>query len=654
MANKIPRVPVREQDPKVRATNFEEVCYGYDLEEATLEASRCLQCKNPRCVAACPVNIRIPDFIGALHRGELQQAADIIAEDSSLPSICGRVCPQESQCEGSCILGIKSEPVAIGKLERFVGDWKLEHGAAAHRTAPRNGRRVAVIGSGPAGLACASDLAKMGYGVKIFEALHKVGGVLVYGIPEFRLPKQRIVAREIAEVERLGVEIETDVIVGRTVTVDSLLGEEGYDAVFIGSGAGLPRFMGIPGENLNGVVSANEFLTRANLMRAYDDTYDTPIYVGKRVVVVGGGDGCRAHGQTAGRRGDDRLPPQRKGASGTCRGGPSRQAGGHLLPHAHQPRGGPRRRARLGHRHPVRGDGAGRTRPERPPLARSEARLRIRHRLRRGHHGAGHLAQSPAGRHDRRTGDRPPRLHHGRRAGRHVARRGLRGRRRRNRRRDRHPRHGRRPHSGTGHRRIPQKALNINISQAMKSIKIMAAAIALCGMTACGDNTPKTFTGFITDASMNTVTVENAEGTFTFSTMDADKSEANGLLLGAPVVVDYKGKLEDGAAAAKVATDPTYAEAVGKWTMPDPIDPEGVMGIDILIEGQAQSINMATLRYTSWELQGEAGKILLKGQSVGNGQTIDFTETGIIAKDADGVYTLTIEGNKTVYTKATK
>ena len=289
MANKIPRVPVREQDPKVRATNFEEVCYGYDLEEAALEASRCLQCKNPRCVAACPVNIRIPDFIGALHRGELQQAADIIAEDSSLPSICGRVCPQESQCEGSCILGIKSEPVAIGKLERFVGDWKLEHGAAASRTAPRNGRRVAVIGSGPAGLACASDLAKMGYGVKIFEALHKVGGVLVYGIPEFRLPKQRIVAREIAEVERLGVEIETDVIVGRTVTVDSLLGEERYDAVFIGSGAGLPRFMGIPGENLNGVVSANEFLTRANLMRAYDDTYDTPIYVGKRVVVVGGG-----------------------------------------------------------------------------------------------------------------------------------------------------------------------------------------------------------------------------------------------------------------------------------------------------------------------------------------------------------------------------
>ena len=290
MANKIPRVPVREQDPKVRATNFEEVCYGYNTEEATLEASRCLHCKNPRCVAACPVGIRIPDFIGALHAGEFRQAADIIAEDSSLPSICGRVCPQESQCEGSCILGIKGEPVAIGKLERFVGDWKLEHGgAAAPQTAPRNGHKVAVIGSGPAGLACASDLAKMGYQVKIFEALHKVGGVLVYGIPEFRLPKELIVAREIAEVEKLGVEIETDVIVGRTVTIDSLLDEEGYAAVFIGSGAGLPRFMGIPGENLNGVVSANEFLTRANLMHAYDEQYDTPIYVGKRVVVVGGG-----------------------------------------------------------------------------------------------------------------------------------------------------------------------------------------------------------------------------------------------------------------------------------------------------------------------------------------------------------------------------
>ncbi|WP_346699713.1 NADPH-dependent glutamate synthase [uncultured Alistipes sp.] len=305
MANKIPRVPVREQDPAIRATNFEEVCYGYNQEEALLEASRCLRCKKPRCVEACPVGINIPEFIAALHEGKLQEAADIISEDSSLPSICGRVCPQETQCEGSCILGIKGEPVAIGKLERFVGDWKLEHGTAAKATAARNGRKVAVIGSGPAGLACASDLARMGYGVKIFEALHEAGGVLVYGIPEFRLPKQRVVAREIEEVKALGVEIETDVIVGRTVTIDSLLDEEGYDAVFIGSGAGLPRFMGIPGENLNGVVSANEFLTRANLMHAYDAEYDTPIYVGQRVVVVGGGNVAMDAVRTAKRLGAD-------------------------------------------------------------------------------------------------------------------------------------------------------------------------------------------------------------------------------------------------------------------------------------------------------------------------------------------------------------
>ncbi|MBO5189287.1 MAG: NADPH-dependent glutamate synthase [Alistipes sp.] len=290
MANKIPRVPVREQNPAVRATNFEEVCYGYNLEEAQLEATRCLDCKKPRCVAACPVGLQIPRFIEALRKGRLPEAAAIIAEDSSLPSICGRVCPQESQCEGACILGIKGEPVAIGKIERFIGDWKLEHSEELPPVvAAKNGKRVAVVGSGPAGLACASDLAKWGYEVTVFEALHQLGGVLVYGIPEFRLPKERIVSREIAEVERLGVKFETDVIVGRTVTIDSLLDEEGFDAVFIGSGAGLPRFMGIEGENLNGVVSANEFLTRANLMHAYDKQYDTPIYVGQRVVVVGGG-----------------------------------------------------------------------------------------------------------------------------------------------------------------------------------------------------------------------------------------------------------------------------------------------------------------------------------------------------------------------------
>ncbi len=289
MANKIARVACREQDPKVRATNFEEVCYGYNLEEAQLEASRCLNCKNPRCVAQCPVSISIPEFIGHVLKGELQAAADTIARDSSLPSVCGRVCPQESQCEGACILGIKGEPVAIGKLERFVGDWKIENGRKEEQRPEPNGHRVAIIGSGPAGLACAGDLAKLGYEVRVFEALHKVGGVLVYGIPEFRLPKERIVAREIDSLRRLGVVFETDTIAGRTLTVDSLLDEEGYDAVFIGSGAGLPRFMGIEGENLNGVVSANEFLTRTNLMHAYDEEYDTPIYAGRRAVVVGGG-----------------------------------------------------------------------------------------------------------------------------------------------------------------------------------------------------------------------------------------------------------------------------------------------------------------------------------------------------------------------------
>ena len=289
MANKIPRVSVREQDAKVRATNFEEVCYGYNVEEAQLEASRCLNCKKPRCVEACPVGINIPAFIQEIVSGDFKKASSIIAEDSSLPSICGRVCPQETQCEGSCILGIKGEAVAIGKLERFVGDWSLENGAKSAEVAPANGHKVAVIGSGPSGLACASDLAKWGYDVTVFEALHKLGGVLVYGIPEFRLPKEKIVAREIESLKALGVKFETDVVVGRTITIDTLMGEEGFDAVFIGSGAGLPRFMGINGENLNGVVSANEFLTRANLMRAYDEEYDTPIYVGKRVAVVGGG-----------------------------------------------------------------------------------------------------------------------------------------------------------------------------------------------------------------------------------------------------------------------------------------------------------------------------------------------------------------------------
>ena len=299
MANRIPRVPVREQDPKVRATNFEEVCYGYDGNEAMLEATRCLHCKNPRCVSACPVNVSIPEFIAAVAAGNFADAASVIARDSSLPAVCGRVCPQETQCEGSCVLGVKSEPVAIGKLERFVADWSMKNDKKDVEKAPSNGHKVAIVGSGPSGLACATDLARLGYDVTIFEALHKAGGVLEYGIPEFRLPKERVVAAEIGEVRKLGVKIETDVVVGRTVTVDSLLDKEGFSAVFIGSGAGLPRFMNIPGENLNGVFSANEFLTRNNLMKAYRHDYLTPVYTGRKVVVVGGGNVAMDAARTA-------------------------------------------------------------------------------------------------------------------------------------------------------------------------------------------------------------------------------------------------------------------------------------------------------------------------------------------------------------------
>ena len=293
------RVPVREQAPEVRAKNFEEVCLGYNKEEAMEEASRCLNCKNARCITGCPVNINIPAFIAEVKEGNFEKASQVIGESSALPAVCGRVCPQESQCEGKCILGIKGEPVSIGKLERFTADWARENNIAPIPAKEKKGKKVAVIGSGPAGLTCAGDLAKMGYDVKIFEALHEAGGVLVYGIPEFRLPKQTVVAHEVENVKKLGVEIETNVIIGKSITIDELINEEGYDAVFIGSGAGLPKFMGIPGEQANGVFSANEFLTRNNLMKAFRDDYDTPIHQGKKVAVIGGGNVAMDAARTA-------------------------------------------------------------------------------------------------------------------------------------------------------------------------------------------------------------------------------------------------------------------------------------------------------------------------------------------------------------------
>ena len=293
------KVPVREQDPKVRATNFEEVCLGYNKEEAMEEASRCLKCKNARCMKGCPVSINIPGFIKEVQDGNFEEAAKIIAQSSALPAVCGRVCPQESQCEGQCVRGVKGEPISIGKLERFVADWSRENDFVPAVSEEKNGKKVAVIGSGPAGLTCAGDLAKLGYDVTIFEALHQPGGVLIYGIPEFRLPKDTVVRHEVENVKKLGVKIETDVIIGKSITIDQLLDEEGFDAVFIGSGAGLPMFMGIPGENANGVFSANEYLTRSNLMKAFRDDYDTPIAAGKKVAVVGGGNVAMDAARTA-------------------------------------------------------------------------------------------------------------------------------------------------------------------------------------------------------------------------------------------------------------------------------------------------------------------------------------------------------------------
>ena len=293
------KVPVREQDPEVRSHNFDEVCMGYNREEAELEASRCLNCRRPRCVVGCPVNINIPSFIMKVKDGDIAGAYDTISESSSLPAICGRVCPQETQCEGLCVRGIKGEAVSIGKLERYVADTAKAMGIKPHSAARRNGRKVAVIGSGPAGLSCAGDLAKMGYDVTIFEALHRAGGVLVYGIPEFRLPKNAVVDKEIENVKALGVKIETDVVIGKSTTIDALMKEDGFEAVFIGSGAGLPKFMNIPGEQALGVFSANEYLTRSNLMGAFSENSRTPIMRAKRAVIIGGGNVAMDAARTA-------------------------------------------------------------------------------------------------------------------------------------------------------------------------------------------------------------------------------------------------------------------------------------------------------------------------------------------------------------------
>jgi glutamate synthase (NADPH), homotetrameric len=299
------RVPVREQDAKVRATNFEEVCLGYNKEEAEAEAARCLNCRNPLCVQGCPVSINIPKFIQEIKAGDAVAAYQTLSESSALPAVCGRVCPQETQCEGKCIRGFKSEPVAIGKLERYAADTAIRAGVKPQGSEEKKPQKVAVIGSGPAGLTCAGDLAKMGYQVHIFEALHKAGGVLVYGIPEFRLPKEDVVARDIENLKSLGVTIETDVIAGKSVTVESLMKEEGYDAVFIGSGAGLPMFMHIPGEQSLGVFSANEFLTRSNLMGAFSSDSSTPIMHPKKTVVIGGGNVAMDAARTALRLGSE-------------------------------------------------------------------------------------------------------------------------------------------------------------------------------------------------------------------------------------------------------------------------------------------------------------------------------------------------------------
>ena len=354
------KCPMPSQEPDVRNKNFDEVALGYTYDMAVSEAKRCLNCPTKPCRSACPVQIDIPAFIERVANEDMEGAYRVLTASSALPAVCGRVCPQENQCEGKCVRGIKGESVAIGRLERFVADWHREH-VADHPQAPApNGHKVAIIGAGPSGLTAAGDLAKLGYQVTIYEALHLAGGVLVYGIPEFRLPKA-IVQKEIDGLKAMGVDIETNMVIGKVLTIDELF-EMGYEAVYVASGAGLPRFMGIPGESLKGVYSANEYLTRINLMKAYRADSKTPIRHSGKVAVVG------ALGQASGReRGVHRLSPRHGGASGSPGGGRARRGGGHHLQDPHQPGRGAGQRERRGLRHALRGDGAGRTGCFRPP-----------------------------------------------------------------------------------------------------------------------------------------------------------------------------------------------------------------------------------------------------------------------------------------------
>jgi heterodisulfide reductase subunit C len=446
------KTPAVEQDPMVRNHNFEEVSKGYTPELAKEEAERCLGCKNQPCVAGCPVNVHIPEFIRKIREGDMAGSYAILRSTNSLPAVCGRVCPQETQCEAKCVRGIKGEPVGIGRLERYAADWAMKEEnkgkIAAAEIAAKNGKKVAVVGSGPAGLTCAGDLAKLGYDVTIFEALHTPGGVLVYGIPEFRLPKA-LVRAEIANVEALGVKIVTNAVVGRMASLDELMEEQGFDAIFVGSGAGLPNFQKIPGENLNGVYSANEFLTRINLMKAYTfPAVDTPVRVGKNVAVIGGGNVAMDAARCAKRLGAETCTSSIAAARWKCPpggGSPPRQGGGHHLQAAVQPdqdRGG---RRRLCESHGVRGDGAGRARRLGPPPSHRKEGQRVRPGGSDG--GGGHRQQpQPAHQeHHPRSGDPEVGRHHRRRGnGRDLQEKRLRGRRRRHRSRHRDPGHGRR------------------------------------------------------------------------------------------------------------------------------------------------------------------------------------------------------------------